>query len=221
MSTKIINYINNNHQLFDDFLVKQSDLDDHRFPYTKCPAFGHKRDRVFVGISPIDFEFNIDRSQKIISCTDSNLVDDLHQDFLNSPQPVIQFKFPRFTFWTQDDNVWLEMNDHPMTSLDNNLIMVPGWFNLSNWSRNCSMAFTIVDELKPVLIKKGDPLFRISFHSSNPDDNIVLKKETNTEVINQWVEVGAHSKLTEQDWKPRLFSKTKTETRGPFSFLFK
>jgi len=46
-----------------------------------------------------------------------------------------------------------------------------------------------------------------------------LKKETNTEVVNQWVE--AHEKKTEEDWRPRLFSKTKTESKCPFSFLFK
>ena len=63
------------------------------------------------------------------------------------------------------------------------------------------------------------PLFRVSFYPPNLDDSIVLKKETNTEVVNQWVE--AHSKITEQDWRPRLFSKTKTESKCPFSFLFK
>ena len=49
--------------------------------------------------------------------------------------------------------------------------------------------------------------------------NDILNKETNTEVIHQWVD--AHSKKSEEDWRPRLFSKTKTESKCPFSFLFK
>ena len=110
-------------------------------------------------------------------------------------------------------------NDHPMTALKNNFIAISGWFNLSNWSRASSTAITLVDEKRCVIIEKGDPLFRVSFYPPNLDDSIVLKKETNTEVVNQWVE--AHSKITEQDWRPRLFSKTKTESKCPFSFLFK
>ena len=46
------------------------------------------------------------------------------------------------------------------------------------------MAFTIVDESKPVLIKKGNPLFRISFHSSNPDDIIHLIQEKDPSKVN-------------------------------------
>ena len=100
-----------------------------------------------------------------------------------------------------------------MTALNNNFIAISGWFNLSNWS------ITLVDEKKSVIIEKGDPLFRVSFYPPNLDDSIILKKETNTEVVNQWVD--AHSKKSEEDWRPRLFSKTKTESKCPFSFLFK
>ena len=220
MSSTTIHYINANHKRFDDSLVRQSDLDDDRFVYSQCPVYNHKTNRVFVGTSPIDFKLKIDRTpnQNIIRCSDYTLVegDDQH---VNSPRPVVQLKFPRFLFWTHDDDVWFEFNDHPMTSLRNNFIAVGGWFNLSNWSRNLSLAITLVDERKPVIIKKGDPLFRVSFYPPNLDDSIILKKETNTEVVNQWVE--AHSKKSEEDWRPRLFSKTKTESKCPFSFLFK
>ena len=39
MSNTTINYVNANHKLFDDSLVRQSELDDDRFVYSKCPAF--------------------------------------------------------------------------------------------------------------------------------------------------------------------------------------
>ena len=202
----------------EDTLTPQSDLIDLEYAQTKCPVNNHKQSRTFVATSPIDFSLSIDRSNNKISCSRPELLeyDDEH---INSPKPVFQLVFPKFLFYTEDDNVWFEFNDHPMTALKNNFIAISGWFNLSNWSRASSTAITLVDEKRCVIIEKGDPLFRVSFYPPNLDDSIVLKKETNTEVVNQWVE--AHSKITEQDWRPRLFSKTKTESKCPFSFLFK
>ena len=202
----------------EDTLTPQSDLIDLEYAQTKCPVHNHKQSRTFVATSPIDFNLSIDRSNNKISCSRPELLeyDDEH---INSPKPVFQLVFPKFLFYTEDDNVWFEFNDHPMTALKNNFIAISGWFNLSNWSRASSTAITLVDEKRCVIIEKGDPLFRVSFYPPNLDDSIILKKETNTEVVNQWVE--AHSKITEQDWRPRLFSKTKTESKCPFSFLFK
>ena len=202
----------------EDTLIPQSDLIDSGYVQNKCPVYNHKQSRTFVATSPIDFTLSIDRSNNKISCSRPELLeyDDEH---INSPKPVIQLVFPKFLFYTEDDNIWFEFNDHPMTALNNNFIAISGWFNLSNWSRTSSTAITLVDEKRYVIIKKGDPLFRVSFYPPNLDDSIILKKETNTEVIHQWVD--AHSKKSEEDWRPRLFSKTKTESKCPFSFLFK
>ena len=202
----------------EDTLIPQSDLIDSRYVQNKCPVYNHKQSRTFVATSPIDFSLSIDQSNNKISCSRPELLeyDDEH---IKSPKPVIQLVFPKFLFYTEDDNIWFEFNDHPMTALNNNFIAISGWFNLSNWSRTSSTAITLVDEKRCVIIKKGDPLFRVSFYPPNLDDSIILKKETNTEVIHQWVD--AHSKKSEEDWRPRLFSKTKTESKCPFSFLFK
>ena len=202
----------------EDTLIPQSDLIDLGYVQNKCPVYNHKQSRTFVATSPIDFSLSIDRSNNKISCSRPELLeyDDEH---IKSPKPVVQLVFPKFLFYTEDDNIWFEFNDHPMTALNNNFIAISGWFNLSNWSRTSSTAITLVDEKRCVIIKKGDPLFRVSFYPPNLDDSIILKKETNTEVIHQWVD--AHSKKSEEDWRPRLFSKTKTESKCPFSFLFK
>ena len=203
----------------EDTLVRQSDLIDEDFVQNKCPVFNHKQSRTFVATSPIDFNLEIDRTpgRNHIICSRPELLeyDDEH---LNSPRPVIQLVFPKFLFWTKEDNIWFEFNDHPMTSLTNNFIGISGWFNLSNWSRMSSTAITLVDERKPVIIEKGDPLFRVSFYPPNLDDGIVLKKQNDVDV-DLWLK--GHSLASEQDWRPRLFSKTKTESKCPFSFLFK
>ena len=202
----------------EDTLIPQSDLIDSGYVQNKCPVYNHKQSRTFVATSPIDFSLSIDRSNNKISCSRPELLE-YDDDHINSPKPVFQLVFPKFLFYTEDDNVWFEFNDHPMTALNNNFIAISGWFNLSNWSRTSSTAITLVDEKRCVIIEKGDPLFRVSFYPPNLDDSIILKKETNTEVVRQWVD--AHSKKSEEDWRPRLFSKTKTESKCPFSFLFK
>ena len=202
----------------EDTLIPQSDLIDLGYVQNKCPVYNHKQSRTFVATSSIDFTLSIDRSNNKISCSRPELLE-YDDDHINSPKPVFQLVFPKFLFYTEDDNIWFEFNDHPMTALNNNFIAISGWFNLSNWSRTSSTAITLVDEKRCVIIKKGDPLFRVSFYPPNLDDSIILKKETNTEVVRQWVD--AHSKKSEEDWRPRLFSKTKTESKCPFSFLFK
>ena len=202
----------------EDTLIPQSDLIDLKYAQTKCPVHNHKQSRTFVATPPIDFTLSIDRSNNKISCSRPELLEYDDED-IQSPKPVIQLVFPKFLFYTEDDNIWFEFNDHPMTALNNNFIAISGWFNLSNWSRTSSTAITLVDEKRCVIIKKGDPLFRVSFYPPNLDDSIILKKETNTEIVHQWVD--AHSKKSEEDWRHRLFSKTKTESKCPFSFLFK
>tara|TARA_B100000965_G_scaffold301482_1_gene260046 strand:- start:227 stop:892 length:666 start_codon:yes stop_codon:yes gene_type:complete len=217
-----IHYVNAQHKRFDDSLVRQSDLDDDRFVYSQCPVYNHKSNRVFIGTSPIDFELEIDRTQNIIRCSDDTLIEGDDEHF-NSPRPVVQLTFPRFLFWTHDDDVWLEFNDHPMTSLRNNFIALGGWFNLSNWSRNSSLAITLVDERKPVIIKKGDPLFRVSFYPSDLNKQINLSQEKDpTKIDYAWDEYIKKQHIGQQDktWKPKLFSET-GESKCPFSFLFK
>ena len=110
-------------------LVKTSDIIDKGYVYQQCPAFTHKNERTFVGYSPIDLAFSIERTSNgpLLSIQDESMIkfitiDDEH---INSPQPVFQLKVPKFLFWTHDDDIWIEQNDHPMTSLNNNMVGVP------------------------------------------------------------------------------------------------
>ena len=217
MTNRTIHYINLD--TLGSVLTKQSDLTNENFVYTKCPVFNHKQNRVFVGLSPIDYSFRINRvnGKNHIICDDPQLLtfDDEHT---SSPQPVVQLKIPKFFFWTNDDNVWIEMNDHPMTSYSNNFIAVGGWWNLSNWSRSISLGMTIVDETNPVVIKKGDPLFRISFYSNDMDDTFTLKEEKDIQKIDQIKNID--NLKTNDSWRSRLFSKTGIN-KCPVGFLFK
>ena len=203
-----------------DKLVRQSELVDEFYVQTNCPVFNHKSNRIFVGHSSRDFSIKVDRTEdhNYLTCAEPDLLE-FDDEHLNSPNPVAQIKFPKFLFWTYDDDIWFEFNDHPMTSYSNNFIAIGGWFNLSNWARSNSLAVTIVDETKPVIIKKGDPLFRMSFHSPNPDDGIVLKKEEDPETVKEVMNKYVINKEG-RDWQGKIFSKTYQKSKCPVSFLF-
>ena len=206
-------------------LIRESEFENQEYVYSKCPVHTHKQNRVFVGLSPIDFSLRVTRKtgeMNHIVCDDPNLItwDDEH---VMSPKPVIQLKIPKWLFWTNEDDVWFDFYDHPMTALNNNFVAVPGWFNLSNWSRGCSLALTIVNESKPVIIKKGDPLFRVAFHPPNLNDGIMLAQEKDPQKIDFiYEEYDKKMKEGQADkrWKPKLFSET-GKSKCPFSFLFK
>ena len=210
----------------DNVLIRESELMNQNYVYSKCPVHIHKQNRVFIGLSPIDFSLRVIRktgSLNRIICDDTNLNtwDDEH---VNSPKPVIQLKFPKFMFYTNEDDVWFDFYDHPMTALKNNFIAVRGWFNLSNWSRTSSLGITIVDETKPVIIKKGDPLCRISFYPTNLDNTITMREEIDPENIKQ-LEKAYNDKdkkgWMDKIWKQKLFSKTNETSKCPVGFLFK
>ena len=82
----------------------------------------------------------------------------------------------------------------------------------------------MVDESKPVIIKKGDPIHRLSFIYPNLDEGIVLKEEKDPEKITKVMQSYEKERLTFKDnpsWKRRLFSKTNSKSKCPVGFLFK
>jgi hypothetical protein len=191
-----------------------------QYVYDKCPAFNHKKDRTFIIKSPIDFSLNVERtpSGNFITCSHNELLI-YNKNYLNSLNPVFQVSdICTLLFWTPKKDVWLLFQDHPMTSLNNNFIATSAWFNLSNWSRTSSLSFTVVDETKPVIIKEGDPMCRISFLSSNLDDGIILKEEKDCD--HNFTEEYFKNRNRE-DSRNKLFSKSNSINKCPFSFLFK
>ena len=195
---------------------------DEDYIYAKCPAINHQNSRIFIAHSPIDIEIKVDRTPdgNMVRCNHPHLLE-YDDDYFHAPKPVLQLKSPMFFFWTDDDNVWFEFDHHSMTSLNNNFVAVGGWFNLSNWSKATSLAFTIVDETKPVIIKKGDPVCRIRFHPPNLDEGINLREVKDPKIVKEMKVKYAKKRQKEEqgDWKSRLFSRTDNTSKCPVSFL--
>ena len=207
-----------------DCLVKER-LDDE-YVHSQCPVVHHKNNRIFVAHSPVNFEAKVDRTPEGNKVT-TNREDllEYHDNYFTAPHPVLQLKSPMFLFYTEENNVWFEFDAHPMTSLTNNFIAVGGWFNLSNWSRASSLAMTVVDETKPVVIKKGDPVCKIRFYpTDNLDNGVVLREQRDPKLIEKIKSVYAKKQQTgwsDKNWKGKIFSRTEKESKCPVSFLFK
>ena len=207
-----------------DCLVKEK-LDDE-YVHSQCPVVHHKNNRMFVAHSPVNFEAKVNRTPEGNKVT-TNREDllEYHDNYFTAPHPVLQLKSPMFLFYTEENNVWFEFDAHPMTSLTNNFIAVGGWFNLSNWSRASSLAMTVVDETKPVVIKKGDPVCKIRFYpTDNLDNGVVLREQRDPKLIEKIKSVYAKKQQngwSDKNWKGKIFSRTEKESKCPVSFLFK
>lgn len=201
-----------------DSLVSERELEDDNYIYHSCPVWKHKSNRTFIAIAPFDFEINFDLEQHKV------LYDELggylpnpliYEDYdLNSKHAVLQIKFPIYYFWTHNEvsNMWFEQLDYPMTSLNNNFVTIGGWWNLVEHSRAISHAIKVVDKTKPVIIKKGEPLYRIRFYPENLNDGIKLIK---SDVLPERVQKQRDINLLDRPGLNRkLF--TKKESKCPF-----
>jgi len=191
-------------------LVREYNGVDKTQQYNKCPVFKHRKNRTFVGYSPVDFKLGFDSGTLWSSdpdCINSvNVTDPDHPTEL-----VFQLEICNFALWTDEPDVWLDYSSHPLTSLNNNFTVVEGWFNISNWSRDTSLATRLVDKNKPLIIKKGDPLFRITFLSPDLNRGVILKERTRASKLKFHL-----SKNKDYKEGNKLFAETK---KCPFPFL--
>jgi len=195
--------------------------------YQKCPAWKHKASRTFLIKSPVDIDLYVDvQNQRLSSlklnqwqfdkyCNPTFLV-----PWCTREKTTIQLSIPRFLFWTDKKNVWIETKPHFNTALKNNLISIPGWFNLSNWTRPIAATFDVINPNNPIIINRGDPLFEISFFPNNLDDGILLKKSHPPEkILDKWRKT-SEIKNYLKDYSKHFLFKTQ-KSKCPFEFLWK
>jgi hypothetical protein len=182
MSSVEIFYVKN--QKVTQPLIREIDIekqDPQRYSYQMCPVWNHKAKRTFVASSPIDYSFTVDVENKNVIYHDDTFLDNdrcenmfLTMDDLTSPHPIIQVTVPSYFFWCKEPNVWLEYKDHPFTAAYNNFISIGGWFNLSNHPKDSSVGMKILDETKPVIVRKNDPVYKLCFHPVDLSSEIEL-----------------------------------------------
>ena len=132
--------------------------------YYSCPAWQHKVKREFVIRAPKPIELTMHREEQYL---ESNL-GDLFQQIIQPPpnwevDQTFQIHLPVFLMWTKAKNVWVEQKQCG----GNNFRTVEGWWNLSDWSRPINFAVEFIDESKPIIIKRGDPIYRLAFYQEH------------------------------------------------------
>jgi hypothetical protein len=149
--------------------------------FTLCPAIAAFFKNTFLIRSPIDLEFYATpegdaRSDKMDNWYLESFIrrskssnEDTHKAF--------QVITSLLVFYTKQD---IEVQQLPAflehSESQNNVKTIPGVFNISKWVRPVSFAFEVVDINKPVVIKRGDPMYYLKF--SVPDGvKVILKQE--------------------------------------------
>lgn len=184
-------------------IVRTGELFDtgDRYSYQDCPVWQHKANRTFVYTSSFEFCLSINQEDGCMdyssglkdSCKYFKIEDSSEYDDFWGFNPVIQYSYPEYCFWTESEDIWVEFLDHPLTSFNNNLVTLSGWWNLSNYPRSMIIAFQIVDSSTDVSVQLGDPLYRIKFFSKNFDDSFSLIEKTKLDF-----DEASHSKLQDQ-----------------------
>lgn len=194
--------------------------------YYECPAWQHKAVREFVIRSVRDITLEIDTKNGIINAP--NVRPDQFHKYVHQVRSLevsstLQLPIPMFLFWTKEKNVWVELKPYPLTVL-NNYVTVGGWFNLSQWTRPLSFAVDFIDPKKPVVIKRGDPIYKVCFYKENDlSRNFMLEKR----VPEKDFLIDIQKRIALKDVIPNISKNllfginSKKESKCPFSFLFK
>ena len=199
-------------------------IDDYKpnsVPHYACPAWRHKQEREFIVYAPRDL--TIEATEEGIRCPNIDTPELMQrlvkiEDFY-PPVRTLQIACPMLVCWTSARNVWVEATDHPLTALNNNYTLVNGWFNLSQWARPISLGVMRVDIDKPVVIKRGDPLYKLRFFQENnlKQQFNMIKSEPPEKLVKDM-----HNRLSVKNLIPfiskdLIFGKDK-ERKCPFGF---
>lgn len=195
------------------------DIIDSNYIYTDCPVWSHKANRTYVMRSPIDFEF-------VVGESDVNAINCPTKDFIyldsgwDNLSPVIQLSMPVLVAWTKHKNIWVDIDSSPYTALKNNFIIIGGQWNISRWNRPISFAIQVVDRRKPVRVKRGDPIYYVTFRSSDLNEKFSLVREDHVpdEVFRRSIQNTGIKKLFPGMSSKFLFEKQ--DTKCPFKFLW-
>lgn len=203
-------------------------LSDGDETYYNCPVWRHREQRVFAIRSPLDMRFRINPVRKLLSSP--NLSDDQMQDYVSlgalqdpnwctEKRTTLQLAVPKFLFWTDTPNVWMEQQPHWETAVKNNFTEVAGWYNVSNWQRSINCAMNVIDPRKEVSIKRGDILYEVCFHPPQHDAKIKLVKKTPPKrVINDFIRKLNIKRFV--PWKTVDYALGPSEKKCPMRFMW-
>ena len=142
--------------------------------YLICPAYNAYFKNTFIIRSPIDIVVTYGRNQDGTSNISTDRYDQtFFEDMFkirqgqSSLHPMISLQ--SFYLFLSNESMMIESIPafFHSTPLLENTRMVPGTFNINKWCRPIDFSVEVLDETKPLVFKRGDPLFYIRLISDN------------------------------------------------------
>ena len=166
--------------------------------FTRCPANAAFLKNLFVVRSPFDLEIKYFRDQKKIWVSQKQLF-------------VEHMVLPRFNDYGGKDNalcsllvsymffadepVWVEVYPTFLHGEVKNTRLISGTFDIYNWHRPVDFSFEILNDVKPIKIKEGQPLFYVKFVSNKFNDDFELERLEWNDELNK-----AHNRCRPQNY---------------------
>lgn len=201
-------------------------IDKRESAYINCPAFTDFFRNVFVIPSPIDITISFDKKNDSVTITGDKGID---QNFFNNfiqargkqigkqDKFLLTCTFIRLIFYTKDPVLIEYMPSYTLYKQDNNFNLIPGQFRIDKWIRPLDFTFEFIDESKPIIIKRGDPLFTLRFNSAS-SDKIDLERELclDSELLKYTID----NHTTLKRFIPKLSLKAAYDIAEPFINMF-
>jgi hypothetical protein len=148
------------------------------FLFMKCPALQASCKNTFVVTAPMDTTIHFSKNAEGVPTMFmegfgwSQELFDLHCTIREDNSVSV---IPSYVFYAKES---VEMEVLPVFLLDSpsleNALFIAGSFNIGKWIRSIDFSFIPKDKLKPVVIKRGDPLFFIRFRAA--DEKITFER---------------------------------------------
>jgi hypothetical protein len=170
--------------------------------YLKCPAFQDYYKNCFLLRAPIDITINISNQ---LDGSKYASIDKYTQEFFDEhikiryekghKYPILQISF--FYVFYADESLTIEQLSPSMhkTEFQNNINVISGTYDISKWIRPVDFAFEVIDDTKPIVIKRGDPMYYLRFLTPN---KISLTREKTSDDLSRVV----NSCTTLKDYVP-------------------
>ena len=170
--------------------------------FRECPAHTHFLKSFWVIKSPVDLELKLDRKNKDVRINQNqkffdSFVNMRWNEYTDDDLALCSLYF-QYMF-VADEQVWMEQYPAFLHGGVDNTRFINAGFNIYNWQRPIDFSFEIIDDKKPVIIKRGQPLFYVKFIGEKLNEDFKLKEIEWTDELYQM-----NKRCQPQNWIKRI-----------------
>jgi len=167
-------------------------LKNTKYNHLKCPATMDIYKNTFVVASPFDcfFETDLENKQIHLFSKSKNIPHDFFHlregEYGQDDDPLMSLAF-QLLFMSEENDIEMIVTSPYFESQQSNLRVIPGRMNISKWWRPTDLAFQLENKKEKIKIKRGDPLFYVTFIPKTSGDFIKLKEVELTQELQDYV----------------------------------